>query len=641
MKDKMSLSDDNKVFAGETVSVSQIPKGVRVRTDSLLTLDITSFAKDDLKFTLSRLLGFEGTDRGYEPAGEPEETGLSAGESEVVFSAGEFDVIVKRGILDICIKKEGRVLTSIVCGGLGYERCEIPDVPGGYPVSLSAQLTVTPTESIWGSEVFPVVYSDRGYILFCDHREGVSFFVPGEESGRIMIRVAGERLTFHLISGKDAKETVGSFKRMTGMPDLPAAADFSPWLFADPLRIFEGKTADALREEGFRICVNAGPFVRQDDVLFEEGLENGYFAEREDGRGVIQEERLPGAPALIDITKPDAVSWYFGKVKELLDKGADGISSYYPEIFNGNLTGLDGEAAGDLSVPVFSANPDVDTPFVIYRTGSQNADLYSMAQSLRTGLSAIFSGASYFCHEIPGDRTKGDLEAVARWIQFGCFSTHFGIGIPETENGGGLFEGKESEVFKKFSGIKNMLMPYLYEQALQAHENGFPVVRPMALAFPEDPACVYLDLQYMLGESILVAPVFEKGGRSRFYLPSGRWKNLLDDEILDGPGFYDRTYDLLHMAVFVRENSLLPVGGSGDGPDYDYTKGLTVHYFLPVMGKGVVLEIPDTGGNRVMSFKGFYGGEKAEVRMLKPTGMGKVPVTVHHPDGTEENGYSL
>ena len=95
------------------------------------------------------------------------------------------------------------------------------------------------------------------------------------------------------------------------------------------------------------------------------------------------------------------------------------------------------------------------------------------------------------------------------------------------------------------------------------------------------------------------------------------------------------------MAVFVKENTLLPVGGENGRPDYDYTKGLTLHYFLPAIGKGVVTQIPDISGNRVMTFKGFFGGAKADVRMLEPTGMGKIPVTVHMPDGTEEPGYTL
>ncbi|MBQ7463546.1 MAG: hypothetical protein IJS86_01660 [Lachnospiraceae bacterium] len=637
-------------------SITEIPHGMRIRMEGLLNLDITSFAKGDLNFTLSRLLGYESDDRGFELTEAPEETALFAGEGEVTLETGGFTLRAGKERFGITVEREGRILLSMGEDSLSYEKDEKAGEAFGYSGFLTASFCISPLETIWGlggkntsfvknfrtlKDVYPVFFSDRGYALLCDHREGVSFSISDPKPGVIVIKVPGERLSFHLVSGKDIEETISDMKELTGKAPLPDVCSLNPWLFADPMTVCDSDTIDPLHKEGFKLCVNAGPFVRQDDVLFEEGLAGGFFAKRSDGHGIIQEEGLPGAPALIDITDDEAVSWYAGKIKELCDRGVDGLSSYYPEIFNALMPKLSEKADGGLSVSLFSAGPEPDMPSVIYRTVSDGAGFSDMAQSLRSGLSMIFGGVSYFCHEIPFDPQDHDSEAMKRWIQYGCFSTYFGIRVFENMSGGDFFFGDEAEVFKKFSGIRNMLMPYIFEQVRKTHETGMPVVRPMAMAFPEDPACTHLDLQYMLGDSILVAPVFERGGKCRFYLPAGKWKNLLDDEILEGAGFFEREYDDLHMAAFVRENTLLPVGGTADRPDYDYTKGLTLHYFLPVIGKGIVTEIPDGTGNTVMSFKGFFGGERAEVRMLSPTGMGKVPVTVHHLDGTEENGYTL
>ncbi|MCR5650527.1 MAG: hypothetical protein K6F86_05040 [Lachnospiraceae bacterium] len=638
---------DNLSCSSRVVSTVEIPHGIRIQTDNTLTLDIASFSKGDVVFNLTRLLGYEGEDRGFDLNSAPEETFYEAGADEITLNAGAFTVRAGKTVPEIRIEREGRLLTSIKPGDLGFERNPAGEADE-YPVSMTVGLSFGASEIIWGfggtkapfvkngqtiKGTFPIYFSDKGYALLCDHKESVSFSVGGEDPGRMVIRVPGEQLSFHLISGKDIREISANLKNLTGMPGLVPAADFSPWIFADPSIVCDSTYIGTLHGEGFRICMNAGPFVRQDDILFAEGLEKGYFTKREDGRGIKQEDRLPGAPALIDVEDPSAVKWYSEKVKELLDNGVDGLSSYYPELLTDLLP--------DASVSLFSGNPDPDSSFVVYRIPDADKNFSHMARTLRSGLSMTFGGAAYFCHEISPDMADRDPELFKRWIQFGCFSTHFGLRLPETRQNGVFFEGEELEVFKKFSGIKNMLMPYLYEQACISHETGLPVARPMAMAFPEDPACFYLDRQYMLGESILVAPVFEEKGKSRFYLPSGKWKNLLDDEILAGPGFYDRTYDTMHMAVFVRENTLLPVGGENDRPDYDYTKGLTLHYFLPEMGKGVVTQIPDTSGNRVMTFKAFFGGGRAEVRMLEPSGMGKVPVTVHMPDGTEESGYTL
>ena len=64
-------------------------------------------------------------------------------------------------------------------------------------------------------------------------------------------------------------------------------------------------------------------------------------------------------------------------------------------------------------------------------------------------------------------------------------------------------------------------MPYSTDRAVEAHETGVPVMRPMLLEFPDDPACAYLDRQYMLGDDLLVAPVFSPDGAVEYYLPDG------------------------------------------------------------------------------------------------------------------------
>lgn len=51
-------------------------------------------------------------------------------------------------------------------------------------------------------------------------------------------------------------------------------------------------------------------------------------------------------------------------------------------------------------------------------------------------------------------------------------------------------------------------MPYVFAQAVAAHQHGTLMMRAMLLKFPDDPTCAYLNRQYMLGESLLDAPVF-------------------------------------------------------------------------------------------------------------------------------------
>ena len=67
-----------------------------------------------------------------------------------------------------------------------------------------------------------------------------------------------------------------------------------------------------------------------------------------------------------------------------------------------------------------------------------------------------------------------------------------------------IFGEEAVEVMKHFVKLKNRLFPYLFAASHDAAEHGWPVMRAMMLEYQDDPACHYLDRQYMLGESLLV-----------------------------------------------------------------------------------------------------------------------------------------
>jgi alpha-glucosidase (family GH31 glycosyl hydrolase) len=87
-----------------------------------------------------------------------------------------------------------------------------------------------------------------------------------------------------------------------------------------------------------------------------------------------------------------------------------------------------------------------------------------------------------------------------------------------------------------------------------------PVMRSMALAFPEEPLAWPFEHQYLLGPSLLVAPVLKPGGKVRFYLPTGKWYDIWNNAWEEGPGVFEREMPLNRIPVFGREGTLLPLG---------------------------------------------------------------------------------
>ena len=122
-------------------------------------------------------------------------------------------------------------------------------------------------------------------------------------------------------------------------------------------------------------------------------------------------------------------------------------------------------------------------------------------------------------------------------------------------------------------------MPYLFAAAGEAHAAGIPMMRAMPLEFPDDPGCDTLDRQYMLGDSLLVAPVFTADGTVDFYLPAGRWTHFLTGRTVEGGRWVRERHDTLSLPLLARPNSIIAVGAIDDRPDYDFVDGVTFHVF--------------------------------------------------------------
>lgn len=135
------------------------------------------------------------------------------------------------------------------------------------------------------------------------------------------------------------------------------------------------------------------------------------------------------------------------------------------------------------------------------------------------------------------------------------------------------------DVVRFFTNLKLELMPYLYSQAVITSRTGVPMMRSMALEFEEDYNCRYLDKQYMQGDCLLAAPVFNEEGMARYYLPEGIWVNYLTKETVSGGKWRCEKQDYLSMPLWVRADSIIATGIAFENADYDFTKNLELKVF--------------------------------------------------------------
>lgn len=98
-------------------------------------------------------------------------------------------------------------------------------------------------------------------------------------------------------------------------------------------------------------------------------------------------------------------------------------------------------------------------------------------------------------------------------------------------------------------------------------------MRSLLLEFPDDPVAPYLDKQYMLGDSLMVAPVLHETQAS-YYIPAGRWTDLWTGQVVEGPKHVVETdCPIDRIPVFVRPGTVLLLGSKDVTiPDYAYAE---------------------------------------------------------------------
>ena len=131
------------------------------------------------------------------------------------------------------------------------------------------------------------------------------------------------------------------------------------------------------------------------------------------------------------------------------------------------------------------------------------------------------SGYGYWSHDIGGFEATSTADVYKRWAAFGLLSTHSRFHGSNSYRVPWAYDDEAVDVVRFFTKLKLSLLPYLYSSAATTAKTGVPMMRSMVLEYERDPICAYLDKQYMLGDNLLVAPIFNDKGQASYYLPKG------------------------------------------------------------------------------------------------------------------------
>lgn len=730
----------NAMYASQAYIVREIPGGIQVvspervihtRDGALdvatITTEFTSAAENVIAI---RSYHHEGYEHGAPQFGKhlnPQPVEVSITDDEALMTSGDVTVRINRKQWQYQFEAGGRVLTTCGFRNLGYMQWDrksatrFPEenyLRADFKPYMVTELSLHPGECVYGlgerftafvkngqvvetwnedggtsSQVsyksIPFYMTNRGYGIFVDHTDNVSFEVASEKVEYVGFSVPGEELRYYFIYGEKNEDVICKYTSLTGKPALPPAWSFGLWLSTSfttnydestvssfiegmeerdiPLsvfhfdcfwmkelqwtdfewdeRVFPNPQAMLRRykDRGLKLSVWVNPYVAQGTDFFKEGCEKGFFLKRADGRGVKQLDSWQPGMAIVDFTNSEATAWYKSKLRTLLDMGIDcfkadfgeripvdvvyhdgsnptAMHNYYSYLFNKAVFDVLEEVKGEGEAVVFARSATAGGQQFPVHWGGDNSGTYaSMAETLRGGLSFALSGFSFWSHDIGGFEQTATADLYKRWVQFGMLSTHSRLHGSKSYRVPWNFDEEASAVLKFFANLKCRLMPYIYDMAVKAHHTGVPVMRPMMLSFDQDPAVRYLDMQYMLGDALLVAPIFEGDGKVDYYLPEGKWTHLLSGEVKEGGRWFSDKYDYFSLPLYVRENTLLPLGINEERPDYDYVQGLSLHLYQLSDGQKAPVRVPNLEGEERFSASARRTGCRIELAVSEVT----------------------
>ena len=553
----------------------------------------------------------------------------------------------------------------------------------------------------------PFYLTNKGYGVFVNHPETVSFEVASESVTKVGFSVAGEELDYFVINGPSMKEVLMRYTDLTGKPSLPAPWTFGLWLSTSFTTNYDEETVNRfvdgmfergihlgvfhfdcfwmkefhwsdflwdervfpdpegmlrrLKEKGLKICVWINSYIAQESALFAEGCRKGYFVKRKDG-GVWQWDMWQPGMALVDFTNPDAAAWFQEKLSVLLDMGVDcfktdfgeripdrdvvwsdgsdprKMHNYYTYLYNKCVFDLLCRKKGKRDAILFARSATAGgQKFPVHWGGDCWSDYESMEESLRGGLSLTMSGFGFWSHDIGGFEHTSTPDVYKRWAAFGLLSTHSRLHGSGSYRVPWAYDEEAVDVVRFFCGLKGSLMPYLYRNAIETAETGIPMMRSMVLEYTQDPTCSYLDKQYMLGDSLLVAPIFNDQGAALYYLPEGIWTNFLTGERKNGGRWVRERHGYLSIPLLAKENSIIACGPSDQGAVYNYAEGLTLKVFELTYGKTAETVVYDAECRQVVTASVEKQGSKiiADVKTDLPFTLELVNVRAFAVEGAE------
>ncbi len=354
-------------------------------------------------------------------------------------------------------------------------------------------------------------------------------------------------------------------------------------------------------------------------------VQQGYVV----GDGTGNPARLPvrswfGNSMIPDFTNVDAVNWWMSKRSYLVDEvGIDGFKcdggeavfsrnnvfhdgrpgsvmhNAYPGTYIGAYNNFVRSKLGNAGAVFSRAGSAGAQSLSIYWAGDQLSSFDALLAAIRAGLNAGASGVPFWSWDLAG--FAGPFPSAELYLRSAAMATfcpvmqlHAQWSAPSTSATRTPWHVQEVTgdprvipIFRKFADLRMNLLPYIYSEAKHAELHGAPIMRAMAIDYPDDPYAVALDQQYLFGGQMVVAPVTVEGASStEIYIPRGEWWDFWNSCQFTGPRSKVYGVPMDALPVYARPGAIIPLNlndefvlGGAVGNSVDGYRNLTFRIY--------------------------------------------------------------
>ncbi len=354
------------------------------------------------------------------------------------------------------------------------------------------------------------------------------------------------------------------------------------------------------------IKYEAAPHGIQLDLDWKYAVENGLCLKNADGTPYQITEMWFGNSLIPDFTNPKTKQWWFHCRRYLVEElGVAGFKTDGGEfLFDPDACFSDGKRVAQAhnlfpnlyeqtyhellkehgGITFSRAGYTGAQKYPIHWAGDQLSTFSELKGQLTAGLSLGLSGVPFWGFDIGG--FAGDFPTTELYLRSAAFGAFAPVMQFHSEPRGGQYymvarnhwnndrspwnmavangDDRIISVYRLFANLRMNLMPYLWQEAQYCSQTSRPMMAHLIYDYPEDTAVHNIEDAYMLGRSLLVAPVITEGAEGReVYLPAGTWFDLWTGNAYAGKQRIWQACPIDRIPVFVRAGSAIPVNMNG------------------------------------------------------------------------------